>query len=81
MGVATFRFFTPDMNSRAFARLKLESALRRAIERGELLLEYQPQWDIAGPAPGWRRRYFLRWNHPENGRISPSDLFRSPKAA
>ena len=38
-----FRFFTPDMNnSRAFARLKLENALRRAIERGEPILEYNP---------------------------------------
>ena len=31
-----YRFFTPDMNSRAYARLKLENALRRALDRNEL---------------------------------------------
>lgn len=72
-GRSDFRFFTPDMNSRAFARLKLENALRRAIERGELLLEYQPQWEM--PA---RRligvEALIRWDNPENGRISPNEF-------
>jgi diguanylate cyclase (GGDEF)-like protein len=58
-----FRFFTPDMNSRAFARLKLENALRRAIERNELILEYQPQWEM----PEQRLigvEALVRWEHP-----------------
>ena len=68
-----FRFFTPDMNRRAFARLKLESALRRALERGELFLEYQPQWEM--PA---RRlsgvEALVRWHHPEHGRVPPGEF-------
>ncbi len=68
-----FRFFTPDMNSRAFARLKLENALRRAIERDELILEYQPQWEM----PEQRLigvEALVRWQHPERGRINPLEF-------
>ncbi len=50
-----FRFFTSEMNSRAYARLMLENALRRAIERNELVLEYQPQWEMPAQTPDRRR--------------------------
>lgn len=68
-----FRFFTPDMNSRAYARLMIENALRRAIERNELVLEYQPQWAM----PEQRLigvEALVRWDNPERGRISPNDF-------
>ncbi len=68
-----YRFFTPDMNSRAYTRLKLENALRRALERGELVLEYQPQWAM----PEQRLigvEALLRWNHPERGRVPPVEF-------
>lgn len=68
-----FRFFTPDMNSRAFARLMIENALRRALERNELVLEYQPQWEM----PAQRLigvEALVRWDNPERGRISPNDF-------
>ena len=68
-----FRFFTPDMNSRVFARLKLENALRRAIERNELILEYQPQWEM----PEQRLigvEALVRWEHPERGRVTPLEF-------
>jgi len=68
-----FRFFTPDMNSRAYARLKLENALRRAIERNELTLEYQAQWEM----PAQRLvgvEALVRWHHPERGSISPAEF-------
>ncbi|WP_374259767.1 EAL domain-containing protein [Zoogloea sp.] len=68
-----FRYFTPDMNSRAYARLKLENALRRALERNELVLEYQPQWEM----PGERLvgvEALVRWNHPESGRVPPNEF-------
>ena len=68
-----FRFFTPDMNSRAYARLMIENALRRAIERNELVLEYQPQWEM----PAQRLigvEALVRWDNPERGRIPPNDF-------
>ncbi|NML25429.1 EAL domain-containing protein [Zoogloea dura] len=68
-----FRFFTPDMNNRAYARLMLENALRHALEREELELDYQPQWAM----PGQRLigvEALVRWNHPERGRISPAEF-------
>ncbi len=68
-----FRFFTQDMNSRACARLTLENALRRALERHELELDYQPQWAM----PGQRLvgvEALVRWNHPERGRIPPAEF-------
>ena len=68
-----FRFFTPDMNARAYARLMLENALRHALERHELELDYQPQWAM----PGQRLigvEALVRWNHPERGRIPPGEF-------
>lgn len=68
-----FRFFTQDMNSRAYARLMLENALRRAIERNELVLEYQPQWEM----PGQRLigvEALVRWDSPERGRVPPGEF-------
>ena len=61
------------MNSRACARLTLENALRRALERHELELDYQPQWAM----PGQRLvgvEALVRWNHPERGRIPPAEF-------
>ena len=40
-------FFSQDMNQRSLERLKLENNLRRAMERNELMLNYQPQLDLA----------------------------------
>jgi diguanylate cyclase len=68
-----FRFFTPDMNSRAYARLMIENALRRAIERNELVLEYQPQWEM----PAQRLigvEALVRWDNPGQGRIPPNEF-------
>lgn len=68
-----FRFFTPDMNNRAYARLMLENALRHALERNELELDYQPQWAM----PEQKLigvEALVRWNHPERGRISPAEF-------
>ncbi len=68
-----FRFFTPDMNSRAYARLKLENALRRALDRNELILEYQPQWQMPGQTLVGVEA-LVRWNHPDRGRVSPHEF-------
>ncbi|MDD3354553.1 EAL domain-containing protein [Zoogloea sp.] len=68
-----FRFFTQAMNSRAYSRLMLENALRRALERQELELDYQPQWAM----PMQRLvgvEALVRWRHPERGRIAPNEF-------
>lgn len=65
-----YQFFVAEMNQRALERLTLENALRRAIERGELSLHYQPQVDVhSGRICGCEA--LLRWRHPELGMISP----------
>jgi diguanylate cyclase (GGDEF)-like protein/PAS domain S-box-containing protein len=46
-GRNTFRFYSHDMNARALDHLTLEAGLRRALERDEFLLHYQPQMDLA----------------------------------
>lgn len=72
-GRATFRFFTPEMQAQSLRALQLENALRRAMERQQLELHYQPQINIA---TGQVRcvEALLRWNHPELGRISPAEF-------
>jgi diguanylate cyclase (GGDEF)-like protein len=69
-GDAVLRF-SAALNAAAIERLNLENALRRAVERGELRLEYQPQIDIdSGRVVG--SEALLRWQHPGLGRVSPA---------
>ncbi|MBL8532335.1 MAG: EAL domain-containing protein [Betaproteobacteria bacterium] len=70
-GGNAFRFFAPDMNDRAEQRFGLERDLRRAIERGEFELNYQPQMDAEGTALVGAEA-LLRWKHPQRGEIEPS---------
>ncbi|OEU73794.1 MAG: hypothetical protein BA874_08635 [Desulfuromonadales bacterium C00003068] len=66
-----YQFYSPDMNTRAFERLFLDSDLHRAIERDELEVYYQPQINIEkGEVVGVEA--LLRWNHKEKGQISPA---------
>ncbi|VAW74491.1 diguanylate cyclase/phosphodiesterase (GGDEF & EAL domains) with PAS/PAC sensor(s) [hydrothermal vent metagenome] len=73
LGRSKSQFFTPDMNARAFERLTLESGLRRALEREEFFLHFQPQIDLArGEITGVEA--LVRWQHPELGLISPMEF-------
>ncbi|GAB2942927.1 EAL domain-containing protein [Aquaspirillum soli] len=72
-GRNSYRFFEEEMNARALERLMLESALRRAIERDELVLFYQAQFDTE------QQGFFgcealVRWRHPEMGMILPAQF-------
>jgi len=65
-----YAFYRPEFNQGANDRFKLESALRRAIEREELVLFFQPQLDLASGAIVGAEA-LLRWRHPERGLVPP----------
>ncbi|MBV8659255.1 MAG: EAL domain-containing protein [Burkholderiales bacterium] len=72
-GRNTYRFYTADMNKRARDILAMESQLRRAVERGEFALYYQPQIDMrSGALVG--AEALIRWQHPERGLLEPIDF-------
>jgi EAL domain-containing protein (putative c-di-GMP-specific phosphodiesterase class I) len=61
------------MNARALEVLSMESSLRRALDRDEFVLHFQPKAGIAeGGIVGVEA--LLRWHHPERGLVSPSDF-------
>ncbi len=64
-------FYTADMNAKALERLTLESRLRRALERDELRLFYQPQKDmVSGRIVG--AEALMRWQQPDGALVSPA---------
>lgn len=70
-GRGNYWFFTPELNEAAQRRLLLTHDLRRACERGQLSLHYQPQiCPSSGNIMGVEA--LLRWQHPEHGSISPA---------
>lgn len=69
-GREAFRFFTPEMNAEALARLELETALRRAVRDGEFVLHYQPKVHLdLGRVAGLEA--LLRWDRPGHGLVAP----------
>jgi EAL domain-containing protein (putative c-di-GMP-specific phosphodiesterase class I) len=68
-----YEFFAPEMNQRGLERMRLERGLRRALERGEFLLHYQPKICAAtGKIRG--AEALLRWQHPERGLVLPGEF-------
>jgi EAL domain-containing protein (putative c-di-GMP-specific phosphodiesterase class I) len=66
-----YQFFTAEMNDRAAERQSVESSLRRALERSELILHYQPKLNLkSGAVVGVEA--LIRWMHPERGLVGPS---------
>ena len=68
-----YQFFDAPMNAQAHERLLLENHLRRALERGELSLHYQPQIDLRNNAVVGVEA-LLRWRHPERGMVPPDEF-------
>jgi diguanylate cyclase (GGDEF)-like protein len=69
-GRNNFQFYTAEMNRLVSERLALESALRQALVRRELLLYYQPRFNLrTGAVLGMEA--LLRWMHPERGLMLP----------
>ncbi len=70
LGRDNYQFFKPEMNARALERQSIESSLRRALERSELVLHYQPKLNLeTGAVVGVEA--LVRWNHPERGLVPP----------
>ncbi len=68
-----FEFYSTDMNTAAVERLMLKSKLRRAFERDELRLHYQPKYSLkTGRVEGVEA--LVRWDLPERGLVFPSDF-------
>ncbi len=65
-----FQFFSRDMNIKVLERMMLENSMRKALEREEFFLVYQPQVDSrSGRITGMEA--LLRWQHPDLGLLSP----------
>ncbi len=72
-GRARYELFDELMRARAIARLRIENDLRRAIERGELALAYQPIVALADRSVVGVEA-LLRWEHPRRGPIGPAEF-------
>ncbi|MCZ6828906.1 MAG: EAL domain-containing protein [Gammaproteobacteria bacterium] len=69
-GKNSYRFYSSAMKGAGVGRLKLESDLRRAVEREEMVMYYQPQVNIeTGELSG--AEALIRWNHPKHGLVPP----------
>ena len=72
-GRSRFEVFDPAMHTAAMDRLRMEMDLRRAIERDQLLLHYQPVFSLStGGVVAVEA--LIRWQHPDRGLIPPLDF-------
>ncbi len=69
-GRHTYQLCTPELNRRSMERLQLEKELRRALERRELVVHYQPEFQVKGGALIGAEA-LVRWQHPEAGLLLP----------
>jgi EAL domain-containing protein (putative c-di-GMP-specific phosphodiesterase class I) len=70
LGRNNFQFYSPAMNEESLERVRIEGALRNAVERKEFVLHYQPQVSlVSGRVVGMEA--LVRWNHPELGMVPP----------
>jgi diguanylate cyclase (GGDEF)-like protein/PAS domain S-box-containing protein len=66
-----YQFYTPELTAAALQRVRLGAELRRALERGEFEVWYQPLWRLRDGAI-FGAEALLRWRHPERGLVSPA---------
>jgi diguanylate cyclase (GGDEF)-like protein/PAS domain S-box-containing protein len=69
-GPNSYAFFRPEMTTRVQERLLLEQSLHGAVKRGEWVLLYQPQVEVASARVSGAEA-LLRWQHPELGLLGP----------
>jgi len=71
-GRARYELFSGVIRQRAIERLEVENALHRALEREEFRLHFQPEIDLSDGSVN-SVEALLRWEHPENGLLCPTD--------
>ncbi len=69
----TYEFYSSELNAKALQKLNLGNELRKALERDELRLFYQPKVDVATKALRGAEA-LVRWMHPERGLMPPNDF-------
>jgi EAL domain-containing protein (putative c-di-GMP-specific phosphodiesterase class I) len=72
-GAGMSEFFNATMNDSALRRFTMEAKLRGALERGELTLHYQPQFDVSSGAISGMEA-LLRWTNDELGPVAPIEF-------
>jgi diguanylate cyclase (GGDEF)-like protein/PAS domain S-box-containing protein len=72
-GGGRYELFDEAIRGRAISRLRVENDLRRALERDELTLDYQPVVSLRDRSIVGVEA-LVRWNHPERGRIPPGEF-------
>lgn len=72
-GMNTYQLYAPEMNATAFERLALENDLRKAIDRGELFVVYQPRINLQSNQLV-AMEALVRWSHPRLGEVSPAQF-------
>ena len=68
-----YKVFDEAMHGRVVSRMELESDLRRAIEREEFVVHYQPIVNLQSGGL-WGLEALVRWDHPERGLVSPKEF-------
>ena len=72
-GRNAYQFYTAEINQRSRARAQLGQELRRALDREEFALVYQPKYKLDHGRPSGAEA-LLRWRHPERGVVGPAEF-------
>jgi EAL domain-containing protein (putative c-di-GMP-specific phosphodiesterase class I) len=73
-GRGGYEMFDESSRRRALERLELETALQRAVNRGELSVHYQPAVALDGRTSVRNLEALVRWDHPEHGLMAPGEF-------
>jgi diguanylate cyclase (GGDEF)-like protein len=71
---ADYRMYDPGMYERVFKRLELENDLRRALEKEEFRVHYQPKFRLGQPDRIEGVEALIRWEHPQTGFMLPEEF-------
>ncbi|MBF0188041.1 MAG: EAL domain-containing protein [Magnetococcales bacterium] len=79
-GRNTFFFFSPEVNNQAVARIRMEHEMRRALDKAEFFVDYQPKVNVAsGTLAGMEA--LVRWDHPRDGILFPQHFLGTAESS